>query len=75
MQAATAWVTQPTKRKGRALAGARPSLKLHSNSGNTDSITALRRQRLAAFGLSNVRADLVAALEKCLAGRRKRREG
>lgn len=61
MATATARVTKPAKRKGRAVA-ARPDQNIHYNGTDTDSITTLRRQHLALLGLSDIRADLVASL-------------
>ncbi len=64
MTSATSRVTQPANRKGRkrCVNSARPPQNIACNSDTPNNITALRRQRLALFGLSNVRADLVAAL-------------
>lgn len=59
---ATSRVTQPTKRKGRAAATARPSHKLHCNSTNTDSATVLRAQWLADRGMFGPSATLIADL-------------
>lgn len=62
MALATARVTKPAKRKGRAAGTARPLLNI-SNNGNSEDRTAyLRTQYLAAIGMSELRARLVAGL-------------
>lgn len=64
MTLATAGARTPTNRKGRkrCVNSARPSLNIACNSDTSNNIAALRLQRLALFGMSNVRAKLVADL-------------
>lgn len=51
------------KRESRPASTERlPMVCLLGGDDHEDTIATLRRQRLAAFGLSNVRADLVASL-------------
>lgn len=51
------------KRESRPVVTERlPMICLLGGDGHEDNTTVLRRQRLALFGLSNVRADLVASL-------------
>lgn len=62
MPSISARAPQPNKRKGRAVAAARPDLSIQNISAVSDTTTALRLQRLALLGLSDLRASLVAEL-------------
>lgn len=62
MAAASARTPQSSKRKGRAAGTARPSLKLHSNSANTDTASLLRLQRLFSLGITGAHATIIASM-------------
>ncbi|GAM01977.1 hypothetical protein SP5_070_00600 [Sphingomonas parapaucimobilis NBRC 15100] len=62
MQTSSARAPKPNKRKGRAVAAARPDLNIHHISNEVDTTAVLRLQRLAAFGMSQSRAYLIASL-------------
>lgn len=59
MTTATALAPQPDKRKG-APTTARPLTEFVSSNNDTDTVFALRLQRLRPFGLAAQRAHLVA---------------
>ncbi len=61
MRTSSEWAPQPDKRMGQT-ATVQPIQNLHYVSNTGDSITLLRRQQLAALGMSGLRASLVADL-------------
>lgn len=62
MLSASVRVSKPGKRKGRAVAAARPSQKLHHVSDSTDTTPSLQLQCLARYGVTGIRAGLIASL-------------
>lgn len=62
MALATARARTPNKRKGRTAGTTRPFHGIHNNGTDTDTLSHLRRQYLAAFGMSDLRARLVAGM-------------
>ena len=61
MALATARARTPDKRKGRTVA-VRPFQNFHNNGSGQDRTAYLRTQYLAAIGMSELRARLVAGL-------------